>query len=130
MASMTPGSNVERGFTLLEVLVALSVFAVLAAAVMTASQHVLEQSQGVRDRLFASWIADNHLAELRLHAPVAAQRRTLEVRFDERAWLLVEVRHSLADAPLVEVSVTVGLASDQQTLHHTVGWLEVVDGAP
>lgn len=130
MASMTPGSNVERGFTLLEVLVALSVFAVLAAAVMTASQHVLEQSQGVRDRLFASWIADNHLAELRLHAPVAAQRRTLEVRFDERAWLLVEIRHSLADAPLVEVSVTVGLASDQQTLHHTVGWLEVADAAP
>ncbi|MCE0936863.1 type II secretion system minor pseudopilin GspI [Pseudomonas kurunegalensis] len=130
MASMTPGSNVERGFTLLEVLVALSVFAVLAAAVTTASQHVLEQSQGLRDRLFASWIADNHLAELRLHAPAAAQRRTLEVRFDERRWWLVEARHPLADAPLVEVNVSVGLAPDRQPLHHTVGWLEVVDAAP
>lgn len=130
MASMTPGSNVERGFTLLEVLVALSVFAVLAAAVTTASQHVLEQSQGLRDRLFASWIADNHLAELRLHAPAAAQRRTLEVRFDERGWWLVEARRPLADAPLVEVNVSVGLAPDRQSIHHTVGWLEVVDGAP
>ena len=126
---MTPGSNVERGFTLLEVLVALSVFAVLAAAVTTASQHVLGQSQGVRDRLFASWIADNHLNELRLRAPVAAQRRTVELRFDERAWLLVESRRHLVESALVEVNVSVGLASDRQPLHHMVGWLEVVDVA-
>lgn len=124
---MTPGSNAERGFTLLEVLVALSVFAVLAAAVTSASQHVLAQSQGGRDRLFASWIADNHLTELRLQAPSAVGRRTLEVSFDQRSWVVAESRRRLAQAGLVEVDVRVGLAADRQPLQLATGWLEAGD---
>ncbi|MFF5863667.1 type II secretion system minor pseudopilin GspI [Pseudomonas sp. NPDC012596] len=126
---MTPGSSAERGFTLLEVLVALSVFAVLAAAVTSASQHVLAQSQGVRDRLFASWIADNHLTELRLLAPPPTGRRTLEISFDQRIWVVTESRRRLADHRLVEVNVRVGLAADRQPLHQATGWLEAADAA-
>lgn len=126
---MTPGSTAERGFTLLEVLVALSVFAVLAAAVTTASQHVLAQSQAVRDRLFASWVADNHLTELRLQAPPAAGQRTLQVSFDQRIWVVIESTRRLPDHGLVEVGVRVGLAVDRLPLHQATGWLEVRDGA-
>ena len=129
MASMPPGSNAERGFTLLEVLVALSVFAVLAAAVTSASQHVLAQTQGMRDRLFASWIADNHLSELRLDVKTAMQRRTLEVRFDQRTWLIVESSGRQGELALAEVSVNVGLVSDRLPLHQAVGWVEVADAA-
>lgn len=121
---MTPSFSSERGFTLLEVLVALAIFAVLAAAVTAASQHVLAQTQGARDRLFASWIADNRLTELGLNPLAVAGQRTEAVVFDQRTWFVRESMHHLADVGLIEVSITVGLVADRTVLHQATGWLE------
>jgi general secretion pathway protein I len=63
----------ERGFTLLEVMVALAVFATLAAAVLSASQWVLRQSQQVEERVLAAWVLDNRMQALRLE-PELLQR--------------------------------------------------------
>ena len=61
-------SRAERpaaGFTLLEVLVALAVVAVaLLAAIGTATQSTVS-AEVLRTRLFATWEAENRLAELR-----------------------------------------------------------------
>ena len=127
MASMIHSSCAERGFTLLEVLVALAVFAVLAVAVTTASQLILVQSHGLEQRLLASWIADNHLTELRLQPAPAPGQRTLEVMFGQRRWTLDENRRRLGEPGLLEVHVRVGLAADRQVLHEATGWLGVGD---
>ncbi len=54
----------NRGFTLIEVLVALAIVAIALAAVARADAVSLESSAQVKERLFATWIAQNRLAEL------------------------------------------------------------------
>lgn len=55
-----------RGFTLLEVLVALAVLAIsLGAAIKASGGYTLNQA-GLRDRTFAEWIAHNQLATVQL----------------------------------------------------------------
>ncbi|MDZ3994218.1 type II secretion system minor pseudopilin GspI [Pseudomonas sp. Teo4] len=122
---MTPGSTAERGFTLVEVLVALAIFAVLAVAVGTASRHVLLQTQQVRDRLLASWVADNHLTQLLLQPPMSAGQRRLEVDFAQRRWILDEVRKTRKDAGMLEIRLRVALMPEGSVLGETTHWLEV-----
>ena len=56
----------SRGFTLLEVMVALTVASLSLFAVMASISQMVDTSTTIRDRTYASWIAQNKLAELRL----------------------------------------------------------------
>lgn len=116
-------SAAERGFTLLEVMVALAIFAVLASAASLAMQHMLVQSHQLRDRLYASWVADNHLTEMRLQATPGPGQRTLTADFAAQRWRLEERRRPEAGGLLVEVRVA--HAADGQVLHQANGWLEL-----
>jgi len=53
-----------RGFTLIEVLVALAILAIALAAASRASAMMADSSAELRQRLLASWVAQNRLAEL------------------------------------------------------------------
>jgi general secretion pathway protein I len=55
-----------RGFTLIEVLVALAIVAVTLAAGLRAAGAVTDNAQRLADITAAQWCADNQLAELRL----------------------------------------------------------------
>ncbi|MEK9654149.1 MAG: type II secretion system minor pseudopilin GspI, partial [Halieaceae bacterium] len=68
-------NDFERGFTLIEVMVALAVVAVaLPALLMTISQQ-LDSVRYLEDQSHAQWVAANRLAELRL---VSQSRGTLQ----------------------------------------------------
>lgn len=54
-----------RGFTLLECLVALAILAVALGAAMRAVGASTQSAALLRDHGLASWVAQNHLAELR-----------------------------------------------------------------
>jgi len=53
------------GFTLIEMLVALTILAIALAAVQRAVSGSLDNAFELKQRLLASWVADNRLAELR-----------------------------------------------------------------
>jgi general secretion pathway protein I len=55
-----------RGFTLIEVLVALAIVGVALAATMRASGALVSNSAALRMKLYATWSAENALAEVRL----------------------------------------------------------------
>lgn len=53
-----------RGFTLVEVLVALAILAVALAAASRTAIAMTDSSRELRERLLANWVAQNRLAEL------------------------------------------------------------------
>jgi general secretion pathway protein I len=77
----------SRGFTLVEVLVALVVVALGLAALMTAVSSVARTSGYLRDKTIAQWIALNRLAEVRLTLNKLGQNNdTGQVDFANRTW--------------------------------------------
>jgi general secretion pathway protein I len=56
----------RRGFTLVEVLVAVAVVAITLGAGLRAAGVLIDNSQRLADVIAAQWCAENHLAELKL----------------------------------------------------------------
>ncbi|UXY14361.1 type II secretion system minor pseudopilin GspI [Chitiniphilus purpureus] len=57
--------NMRRGFTLIEVLVALAILAVALAAALRATSASTDAALTLHTRMLAGWVAQNHLNELR-----------------------------------------------------------------
>ncbi|MGL5600939.1 MAG: type II secretion system minor pseudopilin GspI [Silvania sp.] len=56
----------QRGMTLLEVMVALVIFAGASLALMNSLGSQVRALQSMEESLFASWVAENQMVELRL----------------------------------------------------------------
>jgi general secretion pathway protein I len=76
-----------RGFTLVEVLVALVVVALGLTALMVAVDGTARTSGFLRDKSLAQWIALNRLSEVRLNVTKFGQNTdTGELEFGSRKW--------------------------------------------
>ncbi|TWC10534.1 MULTISPECIES: type II secretion system minor pseudopilin GspI [unclassified Pseudomonas] len=116
-----------KGFTLLEVMVAMVIFATLAAAVMSASQFVLRQSAGLETRLFGVWLADNQLSELRLQSAAALGQQRLTRRLDHRNWILEQYITPAHEPRLLKVDIQVRIEGNRTLVHRTTGWIDTRD---
>jgi general secretion pathway protein I len=79
------GMSGSRGFTLLEVLVALSILAITLAAASRSSGNSILALEESRHRLLAGWVAENRLAEHQATAswPEFGQREGREAMGNE-----------------------------------------------
>ena len=100
-----------EGFTLLEVMVALSIFATLSVALYSAAQHIAGNSAGLAERSLAHWLADNRMNELRagMH-PLATGQQQDRLDFGGRQWLLDSQVSSAPDPRLRKVNLEVSVA--------------------
>jgi len=99
------------GFTLLEVLVALAIFGIVAAAVLTAAGRSLNNAARLETLTLAGWIADNRLTELQLQQPPPGiGRESRELAFAGRQWQTLSDVQASAEPGLLRVTVWVAAA--------------------
>lgn len=81
-------SQKERGFTLLEVMIALVIFAICAATLIQQSGRSTKQALQLDERMKANWIAENELERIRLAGYPEAGQKTRELLFAKQTWLV------------------------------------------
>ena len=79
------------GFTLIEIMVALAVFAVVGAALIKNASLTVKQTVTLRDRTLAYWIAENEIGQMRSlprdpKSFVKTGIRRHEVMMSDRSW--------------------------------------------
>ncbi len=91
----------KRGFTLLEVLVALIFFSLIGLVIQQVSASTVSQYQTVRMKMLGTWIAQNKMAELRLSGAFPTPKEYKEdVTYGDVDWELVS-KVSTTDNPFI-----------------------------
>jgi general secretion pathway protein I len=115
-----------RGFTLIEVLVALAIAAIGLAAVLSVVGNSARNASYLRDKIFASWIASNHIAELRLGGVMPSVDKTNgDVQFANQKWSW-EQTVTQTDVPnmrRVDVAVRLADAPEGSSLATVTGFI-------
>jgi general secretion pathway protein I len=121
----------NRGFTLVEVLVALIIVALGSAAMLTALGNSARAAERIRERTLASYVALNRLSETRLEPEFPAEgtrEGTAEMGGARWAW-----RQEIARTPIEGVlQITVRVRSDdpgRAAPDDRTGWLVAITGA-
>ncbi|XXF08315.1 type II secretion system minor pseudopilin GspI [Pseudomonas sp. D2-3] len=105
----------ESGFTLLEVLVALAIFALVAASVLTSTSRSLQNASRLEEKTLAMWVADNRLAELQLSKSLVADGREQgEVEFAGRRWRWQSEIQATSDTDLRRVTLWVAPTENER----------------
>lgn len=116
----------SRGFTLIEVLVAVLVFGVIATAASEVASNYIGSYERIRDRTLGTWIAENEITEMRLleNLPEISEE-TDELEYANRNWQLETVVSATEDPRIrrVEVSVSAMVDGEPVPLAQMTGFL-------
>ena len=117
-------SKGSRGFTLLEVMVALAIVALSLTAVTASMSQMIMAAHTMRDRTYASWIAQNRIAELRLAAAipdVGASNGEVQFANTEWTWRAVVTETGVED--LYKIDVSVSFAGSDDNIRTVTGFV-------
>ena len=117
--------NRLRGFTLVEVLVALAIVSIALMAALRAASQGTSAAAELRLRLFAGWVAENRLAEHRARVdwlPPGIARGTQSQGGIEFAWREEVIATPNAAFRRVDVRVF-ATAEESHSLAHLAGFI-------
>jgi general secretion pathway protein I len=90
IASISKGYTALKGFTLLEVMVALVFFSLIGMVLQQVTASTVNQYLAVRHKMFSSWLAENKLTEIQLSKSLPPAKETKEdVEFANEEWQIV-----------------------------------------
>lgn len=117
----------ERGFTLVEVLVALAIIAVSMSAAVRVAGGMTQSNGLLRDRSIALLAAQNRLAELRLEGQLKAGVKTLDCDQGRLLLRCDQTLSAMAGSTMMRVNVRV---SERGRQGPPLARLETILGRP
>lgn len=103
-------SGITKGFTLLEVMIAVTIFAAMAVVISGTTSQATDVALTLENKTLAGWVAENQLHQIRLEHSlpnVVGTEIKDEVSMANRDWL-VKTKVEQTDFPnVVRVTVTV-----------------------
>lgn len=121
----------ERGFTLLEVMVALIITALLLPALLMAYGSQADGIAYLREKSVAHWVAANKLTEMRIQVRRSGQvftgsrDGTSEMAGRDWAWTMVSEATTVENFMRISVSVSADNADEAGPLYTLVGYISL-----
>jgi general secretion pathway protein I len=117
-------SRRQPGFTLIEVMVALVIVSLALAAVAASMGQMIDTANTMRERTFASWIAQNKIAEMRLAGVIPEVGESNgEVDFANTSWEWTAEVSETGVENLLKVDVTVSWAGVDAPIRQVTGFI-------
>ena len=114
----------SSGFTLLEVMVALVIIALSLAGVAGSMGQMIDTANTMRDRTYASWIAQNRITELRLSGVIPeAGESSGEVEYANTTWAWTAEISETGIENLFKVDVSVSYPGEEQPVRTVTGFI-------
>ncbi|HTN34005.1 MAG TPA: type II secretion system minor pseudopilin GspI [Marinobacter sp.] len=108
--------KVSRGFTLIEVLVALLVFGLITSTAVQVGSQYISSYERIRDKTLAAWIADNRINEIRLEESLpAVSENSRDSDFGPFRWRVTTKVIATAEPSMRRIEVTAARYRDGQS---------------
>ena len=114
----------NRGFTIIEVMVALAIVAFSLTAIAASMGQMIDAANAMRERTYASWIAQNKISEMRLANVIPEVTSTSgELDFAGTEWAWRAVVSETGVENLFRVDVTVSYPGQEDGLRTVTGFI-------
>lgn len=115
--------NSNKGFTLLEVMIALTVFALMATTLSQTTASAVDNQLGIERSIFANWIAENEIMLLRSNAWEDIKSSSSDIEMANQEWVVnkkVKDKKSFSGVAIPlevkELTVTVSLKGQSSSI--------------